>query len=172
MKKVIVFLSVAVVLLSACGNDKDSKESTKTETKNQSEKTEQSTKKDTAKSDSSINEEKLQEFVMSLYQADKIEDVRHADTLLTNNVQSIVYRQFQSASQDNAKNLEKSVSKPKLYKGVEDDKTYLATTEIKVKNRKSKDISWKQKTMKIDIKGNKVSGIEQVGEREIFNAQN
>lgn len=170
MKKIIAVVSVALIVLSACSTseEKDTKEATKSD----SEKAQAKTEKDTKSSNSNtINEKELEEFVRSMYQADKQEDVEHADSLLTDDVQTIVYRQFQSASQEDNKNYQKSTSNPKLYKGVDDEDTYLATLEVKVKNNKTKDTSWKQKTMQLKTKDNKVSEIEQVGERDIFDKQ-
>lgn len=166
MKKIIAIVSVALIVLSACSTSEEK------ETKPSSEKAQAKTEQDTNSSKSNdINEKELEEFVRSMYQADKREDVEHADTLLTDDVQTIVYRQFQSASQEDNKNYQKSTSNPKLYKGVDDENTYLATLEVKIKNNKTKDTSWKQKTMKLKTKDNKVSEIEQVGERDIFDEQ-
>lgn|SRR5699024_617700 len=169
MKKIIAIVSVALIVLSACGtSDKESKQESKSDNEKSQSKTEQSAK---AKQTNSINKKHLKEFVRSIYQADKLEDVEHVDTLLTDDVQTIVYRQFQSASQEDNKNYEKSTSNPKLYKGTDDDNTYLATLEVKIKNNKNKETSWKQKTMQVKTKGNKVSQIEEIGERDIFNEQ-
>lgn len=169
MKRIISFMVICVFVLSACGfkgtnqQNEDNKSETKAPT------TQQNNKSETK--ETNIDEVELQEFASSLYEANKRSDIEHFEELTTDNVKSVINRQFQGANTENSKDYEKSVSNTKIYQSLDDKNRYIVTLETKDTDHKKKDITWLQKTIEFKIKGGKIDEFQEIGSREIYDEQ-
>lgn len=166
MKKFFSVIILSVIVLTACNtNNKNTDEIDDTKKAD----TTQQNKSETKNTD--VDEIELQEFASSWYEANKRSDIEHFDELASDNIKSVINRQFMSANTENSKDFEKSVSNTKIYQSLDDENDYIVTLEVKYKNHKEKDITWLQKTLNFKMKNGKIDDFQEIGEREIFNDQ-
>lgn len=169
MKKVFSFLILSVILLSACSTNDDNSDKKEKSRNDDSITQQQENKTETKNTD--VSEVELQEFASSWYEANKRSDIEHFDELASDNIKSVINRQFMSANTENSKDFEKSVSNTKIYQSLDDENDYIVTLEVKYTNHKEKDITWLQKTLNFKMKNGKIDDFQEIGEREIFNDQ-
>ncbi|MBO0385351.1 MULTISPECIES: hypothetical protein [Staphylococcus] len=166
MKKFFSVIILSVIVLTACNtNNKNTDEIDDTKKAD----TTQQNKSETKNTD--VDEIGLQEFASSWYEANKRSDIEHFDELASDNIKSVINRQFMSANTENSKDFEKSVSNTKIYQSLDDENDYIVTLEVKYTNHKEKDITWLQKTLNFKMKNGKIDDFQEIGEREIFNDQ-
>ncbi|MCH4334937.1 hypothetical protein [Staphylococcus haemolyticus] len=166
MKKIFSVIILSVIVLTACNtNNKNTDEIDDTKKAD----TTQQNKSETKNTD--VDEIGLQEFASSWYEANKRSDIEHFDELASDNIKSVINRQFMSANTENSKDFEKSVSNTKIYQSLDDENDYIVTLEVKYTNHKEKDITWLQKTLNFKMKNGKIDDFQEIGEREIFNDQ-
>lgn len=166
MKKFFSVIILSVIVLTACNtNNKNTDEIDDTKKAD----TTQQNKSETKNTD--VDEIELQEFASSWYEANKRSDIEHFDELASDNIKSVINRQFMSANTENSKDFEKSVSNTKIYQSLDDENNYIVTLEVKYTNHKEKDITWLQKTLNFKMKNGKIDDFQEIGEREIFNDQ-
>lgn len=166
MKKFFSVIILSVIVLTACNtNNKNTDEIDDTKKAD----TTQQNKSETKNTD--VDEIELQEFASSWYEANKRSDIEHFDELASDNIKSVINRQFMSANTENSKDFEKSVSNTKIYQSLDDENDYIVTLEVKYTNHKEKDITWLQKTLNFKMKNGKIDDFQEIGEREIFNDQ-
>lgn len=166
MKKFFSVIILSVIVLTACNtNNKNTDEIDDTKKAD----TTQQNKSETKNTD--VDEIELQEFAASWYEANKRSDIEHFDELASDNIKSVINRQFMSANTENSKDFEKSVSNTKIYQSLDDENDYIVTLEVKYTNHKEKDITWLQKTLNFKMKNGKIDDFQEIGEREIFNDQ-
>lgn len=166
MKKFFTVIILSVIVLTACNtNNKNTDEIDDTKKAD----TTQQNKSETKNTD--VDEIELQEFASSWYEANKRSDIEHFDELASDNIKSVINRQFMSANTENSKDFEKSVSNTKIYQSLDDENDYIVTLEVKYTNHKEKDITWLQKTLNFKMKNGKIDDFQEIGEREIFNDQ-
>lgn len=166
MKKFFSVIILSVIVLTACNtNNKNTDEIDDTKKAD----TTQQNKSETKNTD--VDEIGLQEFASSWYEANKRSDIEHFDELASDNIKSVINRQFMSANTENSKDFEKSVSNTNIYQSLDDENDYIVTLEVKYTNHKEKDITWLQKTLNFKMKNGKIDDFQEIGEREIFNDQ-
>lgn len=166
MKKFFSVIILSVIVLTACNtNNKNTDEIDDTKKAD----TTQQNKSENKNTD--VDEIELQEFASSWYEANKRSDIEHFDELASDNIKSVINRQFMSANTENSKDFEKSVSNTKIYQSLDDENDYIVTLEVKYTNHKEKDITWLQKTLNFKMKNGKIDDFQEIGEREIFNDQ-
>lgn len=166
MKKFFSVIILSVIVLTACNtNNKNTDEIDDTKKADTTQQNESETK------NTDVDEIGLQEFASSWYEANKRSDIEHFDELASDNIKSVINRQFMSANTENSKDFEKSVSNTKIYQSLDDENDYIVTLEVKYTNHKEKDITWLQKTLNFKMKNGKIDDFQEIGEREIFNDQ-
>lgn len=170
MKRFIGVILILSLLLSACNKDSKNESSQEDKTEDSPTTNQQDENKSETK-ETNVNEVELKEFASSLYEANKRSEIEHFDDLTTDNVKSVINRQFHGANTENSKNYEKSVSNARIFQQLDDSNRYLVTLEVKYTNHKKKNITWLQKTVDLKIKGGKVDEFQEIGSREIFNEQ-
>jgi hypothetical protein len=166
VKKFFSVIILSVIVLTACNtNNKNTDEIDDTKKAD----TTQQNKSETKNTD--VDEIELQEFASSWYEANKRSDIEHFDELASDNIKSVINRQFMSANTENSKDFEKSVSNTKIYQSLDDENDYIVTLEVKYTNHKEKDIYLVTKTLNFKMKNGKIDDFQEIGEREIFNDQ-
>lgn len=166
MKKFFSVIILSVIVLTACNtNNKNTDEIDDTKKADTTQQNKSETK------NTNVDEIELQEFASSWYEANKRSDIEHFDELASDNIKSVINRQFMSANTENSKDFEKSVSNTKIYQSLDDENDYIVTLEVKYTNHKEKDITWLQKTLNFKMKNGKIDDFQEIGEREIFNDQ-
>lgn len=169
MKRMIGIVAIILLFTTACGtNDKNEKAD---EDQSEHNKTTNQHTNQSETTDNDINEVELQEFASSLYEANKRSEVEHFEELTTDNVKSVINRQFQGANTENSKDYDKSVSNARIYQSLDDKDRYIVTLETKGTNHKEKNITWLQKTIELKTKGGKVDEFQEIGSRQIYDEQ-
>lgn len=166
MKKFFSVIILSVIVLTACNtNNKNTDEIDDTKKAD----TTQQNKSETKNTD--VDEIELQEFASSWYEANKRSDIEHFDELASDNIKSVINRQFMSANTENSKDFEKSVSNTKIYQSLDDENDYIVTLNVKYTNHKEKNITLLKKTLNFKMKNGKINDFTETGEKEIFDDQ-